>query len=88
METLQFTAYHPGATPVEAPQTLLVYSHIAAQADTVQNDAGTFTELGSMPKVEKGVAQRKVPRNVEITVEPHVEGVTFSPTRDQWSEQR
>jgi hypothetical protein len=84
VETLQFTAYHPGATPVEAPQTLLVYSHIAAQADTVQNDAGTFAELGSMPQVAKGVAQRKVPRNVEITVEPHVEGVTFSPARDRF----
>jgi hypothetical protein len=84
VETLQFTAYHPGATPVEAAQTLLVYSHIAEQAHKVRSDAGTFAELGSMPQVAKGVSLRKVPRNVEITVEPHVEGVTFSPTRDRF----
>ena len=85
VETLQFTAYHAGATPVEAPQTLLVYSHIAEQAGKVQSDAGTFTELGSVPQVAKGVSLRKVPRNIEITVEPHVEGVTFSPPRDRFT---
>ena len=84
VETLQFTAYHPGVTPVEAAQTLLVYSHIAEQAHKVRSDAGTFAELGSMPQVAKGVSLRKVPRNIEITVEPHVEGVTFSPTRDRF----
>lgn len=84
VETLQFTAYHAGATPVEAPQTLLVYTHIAEQARKVRSDAGTFTELGSMPQVAKGVSLRKVPRNIEITVEPHVEGVTFSPARDRF----
>ncbi|HEX5440769.1 MAG TPA: toll/interleukin-1 receptor domain-containing protein, partial [Ktedonobacterales bacterium] len=84
VQTLQFTAYHAGATPVEAPQTLLVYSHIAEQAGKVRSDAGTFTELGSMPQVAKGVSLRKVPRNIEITVEPHVEGVTFSPPRDRF----
>lgn len=83
VETLQFTAYHPAATPVGAAQTLLVYSHIAAQLRQVQQDAGTFTELGSAPSVAQGQSLRKVPRNIEIVVEPHVEGVTFSPARDR-----
>ncbi|HEX5547614.1 MAG TPA: toll/interleukin-1 receptor domain-containing protein, partial [Ktedonobacterales bacterium] len=84
METLQFTAYHPNEAPVETPQTLLVYAHLGQQLQQVQRDAGTFTELGSAPATAQGAAQRKIPRNIEITVEPHVEGVTFSPAQDSF----
>ncbi|HEY1391586.1 MAG TPA: toll/interleukin-1 receptor domain-containing protein [Ktedonobacterales bacterium] len=84
METLQFTAYHPNEAPVETAQTLLVYAHLGQQLQQVQRDAGTFTELGSAPTTAQGAAQRKIPRNIEITVEPHVEGVTFSPAQDSF----
>ncbi|HKW23186.1 MAG TPA: hypothetical protein VJO13_17510, partial [Ktedonobacterales bacterium] len=75
VETLQFTAYHPNEAPVETAQTLLVYAHLGQHLQQVQRDAGTFTELGSAPATAQGTAQRKIPRNIEITVEPHVEGV-------------
>jgi len=84
VETLQFTAYHPNEAPVETPQTLLVYAHLGQHVQQVQRDAGTFTELGSAPATAQGAAQRKIPRNIEITVEPHVEGVVFSPTQDSF----
>lgn len=84
VETLQFSAYHPNEAPVEAWQTLLVYAHLPAHLRQVQADAGTFTELGSAPTVAQGQALRKIPRNVEITIEPHVEGVTFSPAQDSF----
>lgn len=48
----------------------------------IQADAATFTELGSAPTVAKGQATRVVAQGVELIVEPHVEGVTFSPARD------
>lgn len=83
-ERPQFTAYHPNETPVAAPQTLVVYMHLAAQRSQVQADAGTFTELGSAPTTAQGQALRQVPHNVEITVEPHMEGVTFSPPQDSF----
>ena len=84
MEMLQFTAYHPNEAPVETSQTLLVYAHLGQHLQQVQRDAGTFTELGSAPATAQGTAQRKIPRNIEITVEPHVEGVTFSPAQDSF----
>jgi hypothetical protein len=83
-ETLQFSAYHPNEAPVEEWQTLLVYTHLTEHLGQVQADAGTFTELGSAPTVAQGQALRKIPRNIEITVEPHMEGVTFSPTQDSF----
>lgn len=83
-ETLQFSAYHPSESPVETWQTLLVYSHLAEQLSQIQADAGTFTELGSAPTVAQGQSQRKIPRNVEITVEPHMEGVIFSPAQESF----
>jgi hypothetical protein len=84
MEILQFTAYHPNEAPVETSQTLLVYAHLGQHVSQVQRDAGTFTELGSAPATAQGAAQRKIPRNIEITVEPHVEGVSFSPAQDSF----
>ncbi len=84
METLQFTAYHPNEAPVETSQTLLVYAHLGQHVPQVQRDAGTFAELGSAPATALGMAQRKIPRNIEITVEPHMEGVTFSPAQDSF----
>lgn len=69
---------------METWQTLLVYSHLAEQLSQVQRDAGTFTELGSAPTVTQGQALRKIPRNIEITVEPRMEGVTFSPAQDSF----
>ena len=83
-ETLQFTAYYPNEAPVETSQTLLVYAHLGQHLQQVQRDAGTFTELGSAPATAQGAAQRKIPRNIEITVEPHMEGVTFSPAQDSF----
>jgi TIR domain len=80
--TLQFSAYHPNAMPVETWDTLLVYTYIAEALAEVQADAGTFTELGSAPTVVEGQSTRAVARGVELTIEPHVEGVTFSPTSD------
>lgn len=84
VDTLRFSAYHPNEAPVEAPQTLLVYTHLLAQLSQIQQDAGTFTELGSAPVVAQGQSLREVPRNIEITVEPHMEGVTFSPAQDSF----
>lgn len=67
-----------------APQTLLVYTHLPAQLVQVQQDAGTFTELGSAPVVALGQSLRKIARNVELTIEPHMAGVTFSPAQDSF----
>ena len=80
--TLQFSAYHPNAIPVETWNTLLVYTYIAEVLAQVQADAATFTELGSAPTIAEGQSTRAVARGVELTIEPHVEGVTFSPTSD------
>lgn len=80
--TLRFSAYHPNALAVETWQTLLVYSYLAEALAQIQADAATFTELGSAPTVAKGQAARAVAQGVELIVEPHVEGVTFSPARD------
>lgn len=84
VDTLRFSAYHPNDAPVEAPQTLLVYTHLLAHLSQIQQDAGTFAELGSAPVVAQGQSLREVPRNIEITVEPHMEGVTFSPAQDSF----
>lgn len=83
-ETLQFSAYHPNEAPVEVWQTLLVYAYLPEHLTQVQADAGTFTELGSSPALAQGQSLRKIARNVEITIEPHAEGVTFSPPQDSF----
>jgi hypothetical protein len=80
--TLQFSAYHPNSLAVETWQTLLVYSYLSEALAKIQADAATFTELGSAPTVAKGQAARAVAQGVELIVEPHVDGVTFSPERD------
>ncbi|HEY7342907.1 MAG TPA: toll/interleukin-1 receptor domain-containing protein [Ktedonobacterales bacterium] len=80
--TLQFSAYHPNVVAVETWHTLLVYTYVAEALAAIQADAGTFTELGSAPTVAKGQSARTVERGVELTVEPHMEGVTFSPATD------
>jgi hypothetical protein len=68
--------------PVETWNTLLVYTYIAEVLAQVQADAATFTELGSAPTIAQGQSTRAVARGVELTIEPHMEGVTFSPTSD------
>ncbi len=82
--TLQFSAYHPNALAVETWNTLLVYTYIAEALARIQADAATFTELGSAPTVAQGQSARAVARGVELTIEPHMEGVTFSPTSDSF----
>ena len=81
-KTLQFSAYHPNVVAVETWHTLLVYTYVAEALAAIQADAGTFTELGSAPTIAKGQSARTVERGVELTVEPHMEGVTFSPATD------
>jgi DNA-binding NarL/FixJ family response regulator len=81
-QALQFSAYHPNALAVETWETLLVYSHVLQAADEIAADAATFTELGSAPRVARGQATRTLAHGVELTVEPHMPGVTFSPTTD------
>jgi hypothetical protein len=80
--TLQFSAYYPNTVAVSAWQTLIVYTYLAGALAQIQADAATFTELGSAPTVAKGQASRQVEKVVELTVEPHMEGVTFSPERE------
>lgn len=82
--TLQFSAYHPNTLAVETWNTLLIYTYIAETLAQIQADAATFTELGSAPTVAQGHATRAVARGVELTIEPHMEGVTFSPTSDSF----
>ncbi len=82
--TLQFSAYHPNALAVETWNTLLVYTYIAEALAQIQADAATFTELGSAPTVAQGQSARAVARGVELTIEPHMEGVTFSPASDSF----
>ncbi len=81
---LNFSAYHPAVLPVGEWQTLLVYTHVAAALAQVQADAATFTELGSQPTTATGTATRRVRQGVELLVEPHVQGVTFSPPSDSF----
>jgi hypothetical protein len=82
--TLQFSAYHPNTVAVETWQTMLVYTFLSEALAQIQADAATFTELGSAPTVAKGQASRQVEQGVELTAEPHVEGVTFSPARESF----
>jgi len=79
-DTLQFSAYHPNSLAVDEWYTLLCYTHIAAALAQVQADVTTFTELGSAPSVATSTASRVVAQGVELTIEPHMDGVTFSPT--------
>ena len=81
---LQFSAYHPNTVAVGVWQTLIVYTYLAEALAQIQADAATFTELGSAPTVAKGQASRQVEKGVELTVEPHMEGVTFSPERESF----
>lgn len=80
--TLQFSAYYPNAIPVETWQTLLIYTYVAEAIAQIQADASTFTELGSAPTIAEGQSARAVARGVELTIEPHMAGVTFSPASD------
>jgi hypothetical protein len=82
--TLQFSAYHPNTATVETWQTMLVYTYLSDALAQIQADAATFTELGSAPTVAKGQVSRTVERGVELTVEPHMQGVTFSPARESF----
>ncbi len=82
--TLQFSAYHPNTVTVETWQTMLVYTYLSDALAQIQADAATFTELGSAPTVAKGQASRQVQQGVELTVEPHMEGVTFSPAKESF----
>jgi hypothetical protein len=84
VSTLQFSAYHPNTVTVGVWQTLIVYTYLAEALSQVQADAATFTELGSAPTVASGQASRQVEKGVELTVEPHMEGVTFSPERESF----
>jgi hypothetical protein len=81
---LQFSAYHPNTVAVDVWQTLIVYTYLAEALAQIQADAATFTELGSAPTVAKGQASRQVEKGVELTVEPHMEGVMFSPERESF----
>jgi hypothetical protein len=81
---LQFSAYHPNTVAVGVWQTLIVYTYLAEALAQIQADAATFTELGSAPTVAKGQASRQVEKGVELTVEPHMDGVTFSPERESF----
>jgi hypothetical protein len=82
--TLQFSAYHPNTLTVSVWQTLIVYTYLDEALSQIQADAATFTELGSAPTVARGQASRQVEKGVELTVEPHMEGVTFSPERESF----
>jgi hypothetical protein len=77
--TLQFSAYHPNTVPPATWNTLLVYTYLGEALAQIQADAGTFTELGSAPHIAQGQSGRAVAEGVELTIEPHMEGVTFSP---------
>jgi hypothetical protein len=81
-DTLQFSAYHPNTVAVETWHTLLVYTYVAEALAQIQADATTFTELGSAPTIAQGQSARAVARGVELTIEPHMEGVTFTPASD------
>jgi hypothetical protein len=63
---------------------LLVYTYLAGALAQIQADAATFTELGSAPTIARGQTARAVARGVELIVEPHMEGVTFSPERESF----
>jgi hypothetical protein len=87
-DTLQFSAYHPNTVAVETWHTLLIYTYVAEALGQIQSDATTFTELGSAPTIAQGQSARAVARGVELTIEPHMEGVTFTPASDafMWRE--
>lgn len=79
---IEFRAYHANALGVETWNTLLVYTYVGEAVGQIQADAGTFTELGSAPRTAHGRATRVVASGAELTVEPHVDGVAFSPASD------
>ncbi len=80
--TLQFSAFHPNEIATGAWSTLLVYAYVAEALSQIQADAATFTELGSAPQEARGQSTRRVRQGVELTIEPHMDGVTFSPASD------
>lgn len=77
-----FTAYSPASVSAGEWATLLVYAHVAAALEQIKADAATFTELGSAPTAAHGTANRAVAEGAELTIEPHMDGVTFSPPSD------
>lgn len=79
---IEFSAYHANTLPVETWNTLLIYTAGGEAAHAVRADAATFTELGSAPRVARGSSGLIVAQGAELTVEPHMEGVTFSPASD------
>jgi hypothetical protein len=62
--------------------TLLVYAAAGDAMAAVAADAATFTELGSAPRTSTGHSARVVAQGAELTIEPHLEGVSFSPPTD------
>jgi hypothetical protein len=81
-QTLQFSAFSPNEIATGAWSTLLVYTYVAEALAQIQADAATFTELGSAPQEAKGQSKQRVRQGVELTIEPHMDGATFSPTSD------
>jgi hypothetical protein len=81
-QTLQFSAHYPSTISVEEWTTLLVYTYVAEALAQVQADVATFTTPCSAPTEVQAQSERAVANGVELTVEPHIEGVTFSPKSD------
>jgi hypothetical protein len=81
-QTLEFSAFHPNVIPTGEWSTLLVYTYITEAVAQIQADAAIFTELGSAPKEARTQSTRQVRQGVELTLEPHMDGVAFSPESD------
>jgi hypothetical protein len=80
--TLRFSAFHPNEFATGEWGTLLVYAYVNEAVAQIQADAATFAELGSSPVEAQTQSTRRVRQGVELTIEPHVDGVAFSPASD------
>jgi hypothetical protein len=81
-EPVQFTALYPKEVPVEAWNTLLVYTHLASALPALRADVLKFKdELGAGPRESHAQAGQIVARGTELTLVPTCEGVTFNPER-------
>jgi hypothetical protein len=89
-EEVNFSAFYPKEVAVEQWHTILVYSYVPQELETVREDARKFEgEIGDVGESKPATTTRLV-RGAEVTVVPNCEGVRFNPERVtfKWIEDR
>lgn len=79
-ETVQFSALHPKDIAAEQWHSLLVYAHLEAALDLIQQDAGKFAlEMGGDPRRTSSRKTAQLARGTTLRIRPEGEGLEFNP---------